>query len=147
MSTSPEHEGLLDPEKVDEVRGWLIKAAEDLLMAERGAHGSPQVLSGAVFHAQQAAEKALKAYLAWHDTPFRQTLDLVGLAAQCAAIDGSFAALRNAAEALTPYAVRFRYPQVPLSPTTEQTDGALAMARDIVAFVRARLPAEVQPGM
>jgi HEPN domain-containing protein len=29
-----------------------------------------------VFHAQRAAEKAMKAFLAWHDVPFRKTHNL-----------------------------------------------------------------------
>jgi HEPN domain-containing protein len=46
-----------------------FEAAERLLKA-------PALFGAAVFHCQQAAEKALKGFLAWHDTPFRKTHDL-----------------------------------------------------------------------
>jgi hypothetical protein len=37
------------------------------------------------FHAQQAAEKALKAFLAFHDEPFRKThgIEEIGRASRC----------------------------------------------------------------
>jgi HEPN domain-containing protein len=53
-----------DPALVAETRDWLIKANEDLEAADRlltgGSHSLP---SPAAFHAQQAAEKAQKAFL------------------------------------------------------------------------------------
>jgi len=141
----PEASDLLDPEKVDEVRRWLVKAQEDLSAADLTAHHLPPLLSSATFHAQQAAEKALKAFLVWHDTPFRYTHNLVGLTAQCAGIDGAFAILNDAADLLTPYAVRFRYPSDLTGPTVSEVEAALQAAREVVAFVRARLPVEAQP--
>jgi HEPN domain-containing protein len=53
---------MTDP-KLDEIHSWLIKAWQDL-EASAWLLESPQALYGAVgFHCQQAAEKALKAYL------------------------------------------------------------------------------------
>jgi HEPN domain-containing protein len=61
-----------DPPRLADVRAWLRKASQDLRAAEVEWDGDRERLaSDIVFHCQQAAEKALKAYLAWHDLPFR----------------------------------------------------------------------------
>ena len=46
-----------------------------------------------MFHCQQAAKKALKALLTWHDQPFKKTHDLTALGSQCKRIDESLSAL------------------------------------------------------
>ena len=133
------------PEKIAEVQQWLIKAERDLLVAGRAAHQPPPLLDVAVYHAQQAVEKALKAFLTWHDEPFRRTHDLVELARQCAVLDSDFTTLQVTAALLTPYGVAFRYPGRLLEPSFPDAEAALQAAQTGVAFVRARLPAEVQP--
>jgi HEPN domain-containing protein len=42
-----------------------------------------------VFHAQQAAEEAMKAFVAWHDTPFRKTHNLEELSGQWVALEAA----------------------------------------------------------
>jgi HEPN domain-containing protein len=49
-----------------------------------------------MFHCQQAAEKALKAFLTFHDQPFRKTHDLASLGKQCANIDATLEARKSA---------------------------------------------------
>lgn len=53
-----------DPVLLDEVRGWLRKAASDLRTAELARAASPPLQDQAVFHRQQAVEKALKGFRA-----------------------------------------------------------------------------------
>ena len=69
-----------------------------------------------MYHAQQAAEKSLKAHLTAHGAGFRRTHDLVELLGQCRSTDARFAQFSLAAPMLTPYASRFRYPGGPLVP-------------------------------
>ncbi len=57
----------LDPERIAEARAWLVKAADDLRAADFERTAEPPLTSDIVFHAQQAAEKTLKGFLAWHD--------------------------------------------------------------------------------
>jgi HEPN domain-containing protein len=57
---------------LDEVRVWLRKASGDLLSARILVEQSPLVLGPAAFHCQQAAEKALKAFLVWRSVPFEK---------------------------------------------------------------------------
>jgi len=71
----PEPRGSQEDPRTHLARQWLEKAQHDLLAGERAAQPEP-LPDVAVYHAQQAAEKALKAYLAGRDQPFRMTHDL-----------------------------------------------------------------------
>lgn len=56
----------------DEARQWLRFAGEDMASAEQLFRASPPLLKQALFHCQQAVEKALKGFLVYHDQPFRK---------------------------------------------------------------------------
>jgi HEPN domain-containing protein len=91
--------------RLEDARGWLEKAALDLRAAELLVGSSDAGLLGnAAFHAQQAAEKALKAFLAWHDEPFRKTHSIEKLRKACVAIAPDLATVIDAAVPLTEYA-------------------------------------------
>jgi HEPN domain-containing protein len=72
-----------DAPRAADTRGWLRRAAADLRDADVDLAADPPLIGDAVFHCQQAAEKALKAFLAWHDVPFRKTHDLAEVGQQC----------------------------------------------------------------
>lgn len=99
-----------DPERTAEVGAWLARAGADLRAGEHGLIAESPFVSDAVFHAQQAAEKAMKAFLAWHDVPFRKTHDLTEIGRQCIGIDTSLDDVCRRAEGLTVFAWLFRYP-------------------------------------
>lgn len=126
-------------------RQWLAKTHRDLLAAERALQGSPPLRDVAAFHWQQAAEKALKAFLTWHDRPFRRSHDLLYLVQECAAMDCSFSQLADAAALLNPYATEFRYPGDVEEPTQEATDSARRASQEVVGFVEAALPRDAKP--
>lgn len=98
-----------------------------------------------MFHAQQAAEKAMKAFLTWHDVPFRKTHNLEELGRQCVALDFTLAALVDQAVPLTEYAWRFRYPGEFDQPAREEAETALAAARSLFQAILARVPKEAHP--
>jgi len=100
----------MDEAKALEVRQWMLKARRDLASARVLALAEPPLLDTAVYHCQQAAEKALKAWLTWQDVPFMKVHDLTALVSHCTKMDEDFAGLAEAAETLTPYATAFRYP-------------------------------------
>jgi len=52
-----------DPALAAETRAWLEKAADDLAAAGVDLAAQPPLRGDAAFHAQQAVEKALKAFL------------------------------------------------------------------------------------
>lgn len=134
-----------DPQRIAEARSWLVKAAEDLRAGVHGLVATPPLLGVVAFHCQQAAEKALKAILAWHDLPFRKTHDLGEIGLACARIDSSLTEVCQRADVLTVYAWIFRYPGDLDEPCAEDVDAALLTAREVFETVLARLPPEASP--
>ena len=134
-----------DPIKVADTRGWLLKAQLDLSAGEADLQHDPRLCGDAMFHAQQASEKALKAFLSWHELPFRKTHDLRELFAACSSIDPSLSEIAHRAESLTPYAWVLRYPGEHEDPDPLDALEALTQAREVVETVMSRLPDEVRP--
>ena len=130
----------MTPDKLllDETRCWLEHVRADLRAA--GLLLREGLLAEALFHCQQAGEKALKTLLTWHRQRFPKTHDLSELGPMCSAIDGSFTGIATEAETLTKYAVRFRYPGSPYEPDTAETQEALQLATRVFEEVRRRLP-------
>jgi HEPN domain-containing protein len=128
----------------DEVKAWLRKASGHLLAARILVEHSSLVLGPAAFHCQQAAEKTLKAFLAWRSTPFEKVHSLVYLMDLCEAQEPGFAALREETENLSPYAVEIRYPGEPLEISPEDARRALAAAQAVWGFVLGLLPRDLQ---
>jgi len=135
---------LPDDARRADTRAWLSKARTDLRSAEHALGASPPLLEDAAFHSQQAAEKAMKALLAWHDEPFRKTHSLEEVGRQCAAIYPDLAAVVDEAAPLTEYAWKFRYPGDPAPPTRAEVEQALRIARAVFAAVLGKLPAEAR---
>lgn len=134
-----------DPARVAETREWLDRAALDLRAAEVDFAALPPLTMDMVFHCQQLAEKALKAFLAWHDEPFRKTHNLLEIGQQCVALDVTLDELVQRAARLTEYAWKFRYPGEPEGPSVVEAQEALALAREVYAAILSRLPEEIQP--
>jgi HEPN domain-containing protein len=96
--------------KEELTRSWLVKAKRDLLSAGELAAAEMPLLDTAAYHCQQAAEKAIKGFLLFHDIRFEKTHDVEVLLSQAAEIEPSFTDCIDAARILTPLAVEFRYP-------------------------------------
>lgn len=135
----------MDEAKRKEVRQWLVKSQRDLGSARRLMEGDEPYLDVAVYHCQQAAEKAIKAYLTYRDIIFEKTHNLVALLAFCIPSDPTFEHWKEAAKMLTPYATEFRYPGDVLEPERYEAEQALAQAEALVNFIIMRLPEEVRP--
>jgi HEPN domain-containing protein len=134
-----------DPVRAADTRAWLAKARLDLRSVHADLAAEPPIRGDALFHCQQAVEKALKGFLTWHDTPFRKTHDLVELGGQCVALDRSLESLLRSAAPLTEYAWRFRYPGEVAEPSQAETNGAVELASRVVAAMDERLPPEARP--
>ena len=122
----------------DLVRGWLRKADSDLAAMD-AAFNAGVAFDTVCFHAQQAAEKALKAYLLAHGVDFPYTHDLARLLVLCETREPAFASLGPLASTLTPYATTLRYDPV-LWPSLEVAREARDAAVTIRDFVLLRLP-------
>lgn len=129
-----------DPTRVADTRDWLTKAALDLRAGNHDLEAEPPLLEDALFHAQQAAEKSLKAFLTWHDEPFRRTHDLRLLSQQCVQIDNSLEDQLRSAAWLTQYAWKYRYPGEVEPPSMQDVEEALAISRLIHEVIQSRLP-------
>jgi HEPN domain-containing protein len=109
------------------VQEWLAKAEEDFrvsehLLAEDGFH------TAIGFHAQQAAEKYLKALLVQHQIEFPKTHNLGELLDLIARIDADLAAHLKDAATLTPTAWTIGYPSDFPDMTEADTQEAHALA-------------------
>ena len=122
----------------DVASGWLRKADSDLSNAAL-CLAAGTALDTACFHCQQAAEKALKAYLVANNEPFPFIHDLKRLLDCCVRVDSSFQTLESMATRLTPFAVLTRYDDE-FWPDQTEVEEALGMARTIRAFVQDRFP-------
>jgi HEPN domain-containing protein len=134
----------LDPALVAEARAWLTKAAEDLRAGEFELHADPPLAFDIVFHAQQAAEKAMKGFLTWHSRTFRKTHNLIEIGEACAALRPALEPLLRRAAPLTEYAWKFRYPGDPEAPTPEEAEGALSLAREVYEAILGELPRKLR---
>jgi HEPN domain-containing protein len=132
----------LDPVLAGEVRAWITKARLDLRAAAVDLAAQPPLVEDALFHCQQAVEKAFKALLAMHQRQFRKTHSLEELGEQCLAIDTTLYDVVDEAVPLSEYAWLHRYPGPDRAPDAEEAELSLAVARRSVAAVEHRLPYE-----
>jgi HEPN domain-containing protein len=121
--------------------GLLRKSKSDRIAME--ASLAAQALDAACFHAQQMAEKCLKAFLAHRGVAFPYTHNLTKLIEMGAAIDASFRSLLPTVAPLTPYAVELRYDDS-FWPSQQVADEARASALAVLQFVLDRLPVDIR---
>lgn len=134
-----------DPARLADTNAWMVRAASDLGAGAHELTAVPPFTADAVFHAQQAAEKSPKGFLAWHDVPFGKTHDLAALGRLCADIDQTLTSVAQRAALLTDYAWKFRYPGELQDPPREEAESALALAREVYETILQRLPTDVRP--
>lgn len=132
----------MSPEPTLEARDLLYLARVDLASSERLLAGDPLVET-ALFHCQQAVEKALKAYLSFHQRDYPFTHDLDELVELCGAVDAEFGTIQLASARLTRFAVVFRYKRDPAITSREVGLQRFEVAKRLVRFVEERLPPEV----
>lgn len=135
----------MDEAKCELVRAWLTKARNDLATARQIAGLPDGHLDTAIYHCQQAAEKAVKGFLAMQDHRLERSHDVERLVGIAAAYEPKFRACEDAAIILTPYATAYRYPgeSTALEPSREEFDEAIKLASDILTFVVTLLPPEI----
>lgn len=125
------------PEQVkwDFVRQWLDRARKDLAAGEVLLKEGFEDYENVGFHAQQAAEKFIKAFLVRYQIEFPKTHDIGLLRQLVARVDPELAKKLATADALTPYEVEFRYPADLPSLSRNEGEKALCLAeqtRDLI---------------
>ena len=111
--------------KWDFVQQWLNRARKDLAAGELLLKGAFEDYENVGFHAQQAAEKFIKAFLVCHQIEFSKTHNIALLTQLVASVDPELAKKLTGADELTPYGVEFRYPGD--LPSVSRTDGEKAV--------------------
>ena len=117
---------------------WISKAEGDFATAQRElrVRRSPNY-DAVCFHAQQCAEKYLKAFLVAYKIEPPRIHNLIGLLKLCVKRDGTFELVRPALESLNAYAVVVRYPRA-FATKNEARDAVTAM-KHVREFVRGKL--------
>jgi len=123
---------------------WFQKAENDLLDVRNNLQAEQYAGDTVCFHCQQAAEKYLKGFLAWHRVPFAKIHDLPELLKQVKQVAGTDTErLSDRIFLLDPYSVSIRYPQeYEEEPDEEEVQEAVEAAHAVRAWVRSRLKLE-----
>jgi len=122
------------------IKNWLMKADNDLKVANNEINMDEPVTDVICFHAQQCVEKYLKAYLVFNDIEFRKTHNIAELIELCKEKDPEFSELyRLRIQELTAYATELRYPEYFYIPSLEEAKEAINMAERVKDFVLKKL--------
>jgi HEPN domain-containing protein len=108
---------------------WVATAEEDYLLSRSSIQRKTPLIYGATFHAQQCAEKYIKALLAIRQIAFPRTHDLAALNTLCQQ-EGIFLPVSEVSlEKLSAFAVEVRDPGS--QPTVDEVKEALQIATNI----------------
>jgi HEPN domain-containing protein len=119
---------------INELKSWIAHAEDDYGAATTLIRGRKPFLYSACFHAQQCAEKYMKALLIYKDQDFPKVHDLSTLNDLCNSA-GIFIGIDDLMlEFLSAYAVGTRYPGD--EPTLEETKEAIKITNTIRQFAR-----------
>ncbi|MBI2361311.1 MAG: HEPN domain-containing protein [Deltaproteobacteria bacterium] len=136
------------PEQVkwDFVQQWLDKARKDLAAGEVLLKEKFEDYENVGFHAQQAAEKFIKAFLVCHQIEFPKSHDIALLRQLVARVDPRLSEKLATADALTPYGVEFRYPGDLPSVTRKEGQKALRLAEETRELIMESLKSYLDTG-
>ena len=129
---------------LDLAKEWLRYAKSDLNTANhmfKDVH--PKETEISCYHAQQCAEKSLKAYLIAKETDPPHIHDLVELVRLCIAGEASFSTIQPFCVSLNPYGVQVRYPNE-LAVDDSITGQAIDYAEKIYEFCEKIINASVK---
>lgn len=123
------------------IRDWVAKAQHDLTSARIILAAEEGPTDTVCFHAQQAAEKILKALLIVRSIPFSRThdIDILLDTLNDAELDVTF---RDVSPILTSYAVESRYPGDFVDPEREDAVEAFRIATELFHHVCQKITQE-----
>ena len=134
------------PEVLHLVRQWVERAEEDLTNAEHTLTLHEHCpLTTVCFHAQQCAEKYLKALLTFYAVQFPKTHDLAELL-RLVPETGALAMSLKEIAIINRYAIEARYPGDWEPITRAEAERAVTIARTVRSAARGALPKEAMKG-
>ena len=132
----------MNREKIEYIKNWLFRANEDIAVIDNLINaGIENYTSTICFHAQQASEKFLKAFLVNHDVDFPRTHDLDFLLLECQKINKEafqYINLKN----LTEFGVSVRYPDDFYIPSISEAIDYQQIAKEIKEIVEGLIKLE-----
>ncbi|MEM5821205.1 MAG: HEPN domain-containing protein [Candidatus Aenigmatarchaeota archaeon] len=129
----------------EKVKKWIDKANKDLERAKRSFEFEDY--EECLFHAQQAAEKFLKAFLTKFQIDFKKTHDIYYLISLCKIVDKSFEYLIEIkAHTLFPKGIDVRYPEIEdvEEISQEEAKEAIEIAEKVKEFVLKKLKEKLE---
>lgn len=121
------------------VKNWFKRADEDLALINVMSREGSVFPNSVCFHAQQAAEKYLKGFLAHHALHVRKVHDLEVLVEDCKKIDLSFKTMQDNARFLNQFYIESRYPDDYTEFSEKDAEDAYSAAKNIKEFVLKRI--------
>ncbi len=131
--------------KQEPARSWFLKASSDLGAVRKLATEPDTYLDNAIYHCQQAGEKAVKGFLVFHGEDPPKTHDIRYLIALASEIHEAFDSWLDVGSRLTAFATEFRYPGTRHEPDREEFEVAFQGAQRLYDFVLSLVPAEERP--
>lgn len=133
-------------DQIDLAKGWFLKAEQDIKNIEiiLDADNIDAPYDTLCFHAQQASEKYLKGFLAFHSLPIPRTHDIEELLQLCSQINNDFSGIIAESVILSQYAVATRY-DFEFWPDRTEVENSLRIALIIKKAVLEKLPKRVYP--
>ena len=113
---------------------WLEKARHDLFTARRVLDAEDGPTDTPCFHAQQTAEKTLKAILTAAGVRYERAHDLMPLLEKSASLIPELSQFREVCAQLSEYAVQVRYPSETADPDQTEADNAVRAAAEMYAL-------------
>ena len=125
-------------DQIDYLKNWLFRANEDILVIKKLFESEPETFASPIcFHAQQAVEKFLKAFLVYHDIDFPKTHDLDFLLMECKKINDKIFDIDLGS--LTDFGVSIRYPDDFYLPDKKETFFFRAVALKVKEIVETNI--------
>lgn len=110
----------MNNEENEYLKNWIFRAKEDIAVIDNLYETDPNIYASTIcFHAQQAVEKFLKAFLVYHNIDFPRTHDVDFLLLECKKIDSTDFDVDLGS--LSDFGVNIRYPDDFYIPDKEET--------------------------
>ena len=125
--------------EIRDPRDWLVRAEQDRQAIGAVISLQEPLWEIAAFHAQQASETFLKAFLVQNGWTLKKTHNLNDLLTDCLMYDGTLSQMSKDCTLVPPFAMAGRYAR-PLTVTRSTCEAAIAAAERIRTEILKRLP-------
>ena len=124
--------------EIGNFQAWVARAEEDYIVARTVLRRKKPLTYSGCFHAQQCAEKYLKAILVAKNQNFSKTHDLLLLISLCEQAGVIIPIDPRRLNTLSDYSIRVRYPGE--DPTPTEAKEAVDISQEVRRFVKKILP-------